>query len=69
MALSYATGGFRADHLVVVLVLLDSGASRGVRVEVDGRRVDTLEEVVRRGGIVTLPLRVRQWLADSTADA
>lgn len=49
---------------VVVSVLLDSNAFRGVRVEVDGRRVDRFEEVVRRGGIVTLPLRVRQWLVD-----
>lgn len=54
---------------VVVLVLLDSSVSRGVRVEVDGRRVDRFEEVVRRGGLVTLPLKVRQWLAESTANA
>jgi len=53
---------------VVVLVLLDSGASRGVRVEVDGRRVERFEEVVRRGGIATLPLKVRQWLAEGTAN-
>lgn len=49
---------------VVVSVLLDCNAFRGVRVEVDGRRVDRFEEVVRRGGIVTLPLKVRQWLVD-----
>ena len=54
---------------VVVSVLLDSSASRGVRVEVDGRRVDRFEEVVRRGGIVALPLKVREWLVECTANA
>jgi len=54
---------------VVVSVVLDSSASRGVRVEVDGRRVDRFEEVVRRGGIVTLPLKVRQWLAEYDVNA
>jgi hypothetical protein len=53
---------------VVVSVLLDSSAFRGVRVEIDGRRVDGFDEVVRRGGIVTLPLKVRQWLAEGTVD-
>ena len=52
---------------VVVSVVLDSSECRGVRVEVDERRVDRFEEVVRRGGIVTLPLRVREWLAEGYA--
>jgi len=54
---------------VVVSVVLDSTACRGVRVEVDSRRVDRFEEVVRRGGIVTLPLKVREWLAETCANA
>lgn len=54
---------------VVVSVLLDSSASKGVRVEVDGRRVDKFEEVVRRGGIAALPLKVREWLVESPANA
>jgi len=54
---------------VVVSVVLDSTACRGVRVEVDKRRVDRFEEVVRRGGIVTLPLKVREWLAGGYANA
>ena len=49
---------------VVVSVVLDSSECKGVRVEVDERRVDRFEEVVRRGGIVTLPSRVREWLAE-----
>ena len=52
---------------VVVSVVLDSSECRGVRVEVDERRVDRFEEMVRRGGIVTLPLRVREWLAEGYA--
>jgi hypothetical protein len=52
---------------VVVSVVLDSNTCKGVRVEVDGSRVDRFEEVVRRGGVVTLPLKVRQWLAESYA--
>jgi len=39
-----------------------------VRVEVDERRVDRFEEVVRRGGIVTLPLKVMEWLAETCAN-
>lgn len=54
---------------VVVSVVLDSSACRGVRVEVDERRVDRFEEVVRRGGIVTLPLKVREWLAECYTNA
>jgi hypothetical protein len=54
---------------VIVSVLLDSSVARGVRVEVDGRRVERFEEVVRRGGIVALPLKVRQWLAESSGNA
>ena len=54
---------------VVVSVVLDSTACRGVRVEVDERRVDRFEEVVRRGGTVTLPLKVREWLAGGYANA
>ena len=53
---------------VVVSVVLDSSECRRVRVEVDERRVDRFEEVVRRGGIVTLPLRVREWLAEGYAN-
>ena len=52
---------------VVVSVVLDNNASRGVRVEVDERRVERFEEVVRRGGIVTLPLKVREWLTETYA--
>ena len=53
---------------VVVSVVLDSSECMGVRVEVDERRVDRFEEVVRRGGVVTLPLRVREWLAEGYAN-
>ena len=49
---------------VVVLVVLDSSECRGVRVEVEERRVDRFEEVVRRGGIVMLPFKVREWFAE-----
>ena len=54
---------------MVVSVVLDSTACRGVQVEVDKRRVDRFEEVMRRGGIVTPPLKVREWLAGTYANA
>lgn len=45
---------------VIVEVMLDRSCERGLRVSVDGERVEMLGEVVRRGGLLALMIAVRR---------
>jgi hypothetical protein len=49
---------------VVTDVTLDLTSPIGVKVVVDGQRVDALEEVVRRGGLVGLVIAVRSFVSE-----
>lgn len=48
---------------IITDVTLDTTLPKGVKVLVDGQRVDDLEEVVRRGGLVGLVLSVRMFVS------
>ncbi|CAG8610579.1 16027_t:CDS:2, partial [Acaulospora colombiana] len=52
---------------VTVEVVLDVvNSSRGVRVVVNGERQESMEEVVRRGGLLALPIKATAWIRGST---
>jgi len=52
------------EGAVVTDVALDISLPKGVKVVVDGQRVERLEEVVRRGGLLGLVIAVRRFVSE-----
>jgi hypothetical protein len=47
--------------IVTVEVVLDPSSLLGITVTIDGGRVEQMEEVVRRGGLLALVIQVKNW--------
>jgi hypothetical protein len=52
------------ERAVVTDVTLDISLPKGVKVVLDGQRVETLEEVVRRGGLLGLVIAARRFVSE-----